>query len=424
MGRVGNAWAALTGKRFTFSEQDNTGAWLAYMKQYSGFFSGEKIIPFSCDNAYSLAGNIAEIFMPIDMIADACASLTYRTVDKTTLKDVEVNNSNFQALFKQPNPYDKFADLVYKGVFNKLSDGNCYDYTKIPDSYKNPNIDLISNIWTLQPDVTELVMKRELPNPFAIKSKSDLIDYYRTFFLYKQNIDPRYIHHTTLLGIGANGKAESPLRAVEKNINNLLAVYSARFNVYDKNMNGGILSKAPSGANSSLQEAVDPIGRDAMLADLQNRNGLTGNKNFIGLSSIPLQFIKTLGTIAELQPFDETEADAVAIASIFGLDSDLVPKRSPSKFANKIDGERKLWQTVIKSMAIERGLELSKSYYLPENIIFYPDFTTVEILQEDKKTSFEADKVLIENLAALGENGQDVSANYAKIKDKYDGLMM
>ena len=411
-------------KRFTFSEQDNTGEWLSYLAQYSGLFSTDKIDPFSCEKAYTLAGNLAEIFMPIDMIADACASLTYKTVNKDTLIDVELNNSNLTRLIQQPNPFDKFSDLVYKGVFNKLSDGNCYDYTKIPDSYKNPNIDLISNVWTLQPDKTEAVMKKEIPNPFAIKSKSDLIDYYRTFFYYRQNIDPRYIFHSTLMGVGTNGKAESPLKAVEKNINNLLAVYSARFNVYDKNMNGGILSRAAQSMNSSLQEAVDPVTRDAILDDMKNRNGLTGNRNFVGVSSIPLQFIKTIASIQELQPFDETEADAVAIASVFGLDADLVPKRAPSKFANKIDGERKLWQTVIKSTAIERGLELSKVFYLPENVIFYPDFTTVEILQEDKKTSFEADKVLIENLTALSTAGQDVSANYKKIKDKYDSLMM
>lgn len=415
-------WGA--GKRFTFSEQDNTGAWMAYLKQYSGFFGSDKIVPFSCDNAYNLAGNLAEIFMPIDMIADSCASLTYKTVDKNTLIDVELNNSNLQRLIKQPNPFDKFGDLVYKGVFNKLSDGNCYDYTKIPDSYKNPNIDLITNIWTLQPDVTEAIMKREIPNPFAIKNKSDLIEYYRTFFYYKQNIDPRYIIHTTAMGVGTNGKAESPLKAVEKNINNLLAVYSARFNVYDKNMNGGILSR-DSSKMGTMEEAVDPVTRDNMLADLMNRNGLTGSRNFVGISAIPLKFTKTIASIQELQPFDETEADAVAIASIFGLDSDLVPKRNPSKYANKIDGERKLWQSVIKPTAIERGLELSKSFYLPENVIFYPDFTTVEVLQEDKLTSFEADKVLIENLTALGTDGkQDVTELYRKIKEKYDGLMM
>src|SRR5690606_11956130 len=190
--------------------------------------------------------------------------------------------------------------------------------------------------------------------------------------------------------------------------------------VYEKNMNGGILSADAS--KTGLEAQVDPIEREKIMKDLQNRNGLTGSKNFIGISSIPMKFIKTIGTISEIQPFDETEVDAMAIASIFGLDADLVPKRAPSKYSNKIDGERKLWQTVIKSTAIERGVELAEAYYLPDDLTFYPNFQNVEILQEDKKTSYEADEILIRNLASLKENGVSVEENFAKIKDKYDSI--
>lgn len=402
-----------------FAERDNSGQWMVWFNQYA---DSEGIKKYCQSDAYKLAGSLAEIFLPIDMIADACASLDYNIVDKATLTETDYRNGNIQRLLKQPNPYSKLSDLVYQGVFNKLSDGNSYDYTKIPDSYKNPNEDLISNIWTLNPDITKPVLKSEIPNPFSIKAKNELIEYYTTFFFYKQNIDPRYIKHYTAFEIGKDGRSRSPLLAVEKNINNLISVYSARHNVYEKNMNGGILAKDKTPGNA-LEEAVnDPTKRDDILKDLKDRNGLTGNRNFVGISSIPLKFIKTIASIQELQPFDETEADAVAIASIFGLDSDLVPKRVPSKYSNKIDGERKLWQTVIKSMAIERGAELSAALYLPEGLVLYPDFSKVEILQEDKKTGFEADKVMIENLTSLQENGIDVKENFDKLKEKYDGI--
>lgn len=404
------------GKRF--AEQDNSGEWMYFFNQYA---SQKGVKEFSQNEAFNLAGNVAEIFYPIDMIADACASLEYNLVDEQTLELVEIRNANLQAKIEQPNPFDKFSDLVYKGVFNRLSDGNVYDYTKIPESYRNPSIDNISNIWTLTPDKTKPVYKKEIPNPFLIKNKEDLIEHYTTFFFYKQNIDPRYINHYTMFDVDKSGKGKSPLLACERNINNLLSVYSARFNVYDKNMNGGILAKDKT-SGAGIEAVVDAPTRDKILEDLKQRNGLTGDKNFIGVSSVPLKFIKTVGTIAELQPFDETEADAVAIGSIFGLDADLIPKRNPSKYANKIDGERKLWQTVIKSMAIERGKELSKSYYLPKGIIFYPDFTKVEILQDDKKVSYEADGILIDNLSKLKAEGQTVVEAMEKLTEKYNNL--
>ena len=404
--------------RNRYAERDNSGQWMTFFNQYSNI---KGIECFSDENAYKLAGSLPELFFPIDFIADACASLKYNIVDKNTMEIVELKNSNLQRLILQPNPYEKFSDLVYNGIFNKFSDGNCYDYTKIPDSYKNANIDIITNVWTLSPDVTKPVYKKEIPNPFAIKSKSDLIDFYKTFFFYKQTIDAKFINHNTLFAIGKDGKGKSPLSVVEKNIDNLIQVYSARHNVYAKNMNGGILAKEKTN-QSGIEAVVDPATRDSIMKDLKDRNGLTGNKNFIGVSSVPLKFIKTVGTISELQPFDETEADAVAIASIFGLDADLVPKRNPSKFANKIDGERKLWQTVIKANAIERGEELEKAFYLPDNLTFYPDFSQVEILQEDKKTSFEADSILIDNAIKLKEQGKKVDETLNKLTDKYNKL--
>lgn len=404
--------------RNRFAERDNSGEWMMFFNQYSSI---KGIECYSDENAYKLAGSLPEIFFPIDFIADACASLKYDIVDKNTLEIIELKNSNLQRLLLKPNPFEKFSDLVYNGVFNKYSDGNCYDYTKIPDSYKNPNIDIITNIWTLQPDVTKPVYKEEITNPFAIKNTSELIKQYNTFFFYKQYIDPKYINHYTLNQIQKNGKGKSPLAVLEKNIDNLIQVYSARYNVYAKNMNGGILSKEKTNA-TGIEAVVDATTRDSILTDLKNRNGLTGDKNFIGVSSVPLKFTKTIASISELQPFDETEADAVAIASIFGLDADLVPKRNPSKFANKIDGERKLWQTVIKSVAIERGEELSRAFYLPDNLVFYPNFSQVEILQEDKKVSFEADSILIDNIVKLKEQGQKVDDTFKKITDKYNNL--
>lgn len=415
-----NIFKRNTGDSTRYAERDNSGDWLVWFNQYGG---SKALESFSESNAFTLAGGIAEIFLPIDMIADACASLNYMIVDSETLEEVDFNNANILRLLHRPNPWNKFSDLVYHGVFNKLSDGNTYDYTKIPDSYKNPNHELITNVFTLNPAHTIPVVKKSIGNPFNFKTTNDLIDHYKTRFIYSHQIDPKYIFQHSMFDIGSNGKGRSPLLSAEKNINNLLAVYSARYNVYDKNMNAGILSY-DSSKTSGIEEMANPVEREKIMKDLQNKNGLTGAKNFIGVSSIPLKFQKTMATISELMPFDETEADAVAIASIFGVDSDLVPKRAPSKYSNKIDGERKLWQTVIKSMAIERGVELSQAFYLPDGLVFYPDFSQVEILQDDKKTSFEADKILIENLLTLRDANQDVSEALQKLEDKYKNMSL
>jgi hypothetical protein len=153
---------------------------------------------------------------------------------------------------------------------------------------------------------------------------------------------------------------------------------------------------------------------------LQNRNGITRDKNFIGISAIPLQFIKTLGTIAELQPFEETTENTVKIAGIYGIDRALLPIQGNDTYSNKPEAEKGLWQNVIKTMAEDKASDLTSIYYLPDNLEFYPDFSNIEALQEDKKTALESDTILIDNLAKLTEAGQDMKNAYNKLNQKYN----
>lgn len=403
-----------------FAEQDNTEQWFQYLNQYLNTLNGE-VEKFDGSNSYELACNLAEIFIPIDAISERAASVKYVP---TVLKTGEEWNPspNVERLMNQPNPFDRFSDIIYKSVFSRLADGNSYIYTKTPESTVNPTYDNIANIWVLKPNVTQAKLYKQVPNPFLIKDKKELIEVYKTFFLYKHDILPRYIVHRTALGFDENMKSHSPLLEVRRNINNLLAVYHARYNVYAKNGNGGILSRAPQGQGAgSVIEAVDPVTRDQILTDIQNRNGLTGNKNFIGISSIPLQFIKTLGTINELEPFKETEADMITIGGIYGVDKYLLPISEGTTFTNKQDAEKGLWQNVIKGICNDEAEDMTKAFYLPEGVAFVPDFSTVEALQEDEKTRQERDSIYIDNLGKLRDMEQNVQQALTNITDDYNG---
>ena len=404
-----------------YAESDSDGAWLSYFNQYMQNANGGKLVTFSQSNAYDLASTIAEIFIPIDAIAERCSSLRYDIVDVNT-KEIVIPQGNLKRLLNNPNPLYRFSDIIHQSIFAELADGNSYVYTKTADSIVNPTYDNISNIWVLKPNLTQPVLHKQISNPFLMKEVSDLIDYYKTFFFYEHQIKPRYVLHTANLGITQTGSGLSPLFACEKNINNILAVYQARYNVYAKNGNAGILAKAPvGGGGASLQEAIDPVTRDTMLKDLQDRNGLIGDKNFIGMSSVPLQFIKTLGTIKELEPFDETLENAIKIAGIFGVNKELIPKKDNATFTNQTIAEKSFWQNVIKAFAYDTAKSLNKIYYLPDNWTFTPNFTGIEALQEDKKAGLEADGLFIDNLDKLKANGIDVEKAYLTIQDRYNG---
>jgi hypothetical protein len=139
------------------------------------------------------------------------------------------------------------------------------------------------------------------------------------------------------------------------------------------------------------------------------------------MSSVPLQFIKTLGTIKELEPFDETLENAIKIAGIFGVNKELLPKKDNATFSNQTIAEKSFWQNVIKAFANDTAKSLNKIYYLPDNWTFMPNFTGIEALQEDKKAGLEADGLFIDNLDKLKANGIDMSEGYLTIQERYNG---
>ena len=80
-----------------FAQSDNDGAWLSYFNQYMQNANGGRLIKFDQSNAYELANTIAEIFIPIDAIAERCSSLRYDIIDVNT-KEIITPQGNLKRL--------------------------------------------------------------------------------------------------------------------------------------------------------------------------------------------------------------------------------------------------------------------------------------------------------------------------------------
>ena len=65
--------------------------------------------------------------------------------------------------------------------------------------------------------------------------------------------------------------------------------------------------------------ALDPVTQKTISDELLEEYNIARLNNIKGISSVPLEFIKTLATISELEPFREVTADSIAIAAIFGV---------------------------------------------------------------------------------------------------------
>jgi phage portal protein BeeE len=400
--------------RVKAAETDDRGSWMYWHwlnEACRSFYSPNDCERLTDRNAYALACSLAEIFFPVDAIADRVSSLPFRLVNAAG--EAVEPSGNIRRLLENPNPFATFSGNMYDAVFNELTDGNNYIYSKIASSFRTVTPDTLSGVYVLRPDRVGIQLKQKRPRYFEAKDASDLIEYYGYTSPDDTGSDrlaPGHIIHERSINAGnrrSGLKASSPLMSAKRNVDALIAVYEARYKVYVHNGMAGILTrKAVSKGDKMIDAVEDPVTRKRIADDILDRYGLTGNKQITAISNTPLEFIKTLATINELQPFDETMADALQIAGVYGVDKDLIPLKEGTTFTNKERAEKNLYQNVIMGVARDKARSFTKAYALDTaGLRLVPDFSGVPVLQDDREVLYKGDAQLIDNILKLKAAG-------------------
>lgn len=352
---------------------------------------GNIIIPekLKDENAYKLAYSVSEIFFPVDFYADRLSKLRYYIADS---QNNEVQKSELNRLITDINPLYKFSDLVYQYAFSYLSDGNVVAYRQTPSIYSNNPISVnnITRLDIIEPN-TIYIDEYTGINPLKVSSLIDMIK--KAEFLhvdrYTQVENLQWLHISNYSGRkrdNSNVFVKSPLFAANKSIDTLLAVYSARYNVYANNGAAGYLAKKSVSNMNIEQQILAPADRDKIIADINSRNGLTGRRNLWGISGVPIEFVKTLATISELVPLEETLENSIKISSVFQIPPVLVPRKDQSTYDNQANAEKIVWENGLLSMAstvcenFTKMLALDKAGYKIQ-----ADMSTVSVLVDDEK---------------------------------------
>lgn len=368
------------------------------------------------DNAFNLASTVSEIFNPIDFVADRASKLRYFIADNKT--NNEVNNQQYKRCIDEPNPLYTFSDLVYQAVFSYMADGNLYLYQNVPSMYERANANTISRIDVLNPNYLTI-------DEYSNLSKLDVIrvnDFIKRVYYHEGK--RRELEKDKLFVFTYDWQTRdyssficrSPLFKSYRSINNLLATYSARYNIYVNNGAAGYLAKKANPKNE-LEETLNPTDRDAILKDINNRNGITGNRNLWGISSVPIEFINTLADIQRLMPFEETLEDAIKIAATYQLPSVLVARKDQSTFNNQKEAERSVWENALMSIVDTIASYFTKAWML-EGVHIQADYTTVSALNENEAELETLRGVKIDNLQKIMNLKPDFDIN-AEIEKLY-----
>lgn len=367
------------------------------------------------NNAFILANTVSEIFYPIDFLADRASKLRFYIADKDGF---EVPNTELNRFIQSINPLYSFSDLVYQYIVSLNADGNAYLLKRSIDNIKF-TVDNITRLDVLQPNLVELQEYRNI-NLVNVSSRIDIVKRlvydtkeYELNGITINTIDSRLREDSSVL-------SKSPLFKAYRNVNNLLAVYSARWNSYANNGAVGYLVHDKSSSNSIADAIGSSTTRQEILDDINDRNGITGRRNFWGISSIPLKFINTLGIIKDLLPFDETLEDSIKIGSIYQLPAGLVSRKDQSTYDNKDTDERSVWENTLTSMVETTLLSLTKEFAL--NKIGYSikaDYSSVSVLSDNELTKEDVRTKKIDNLTKLNTlKSQSVDPEITKEIDK------
>lgn len=388
---------------------------------------GNLIIPekLKDSNAFMLANSVSEIFFPIDFYADRISKLRFYIANK---KGREIRNSELNRFVSDSiNPLFTFSDLVYQYVFSLLSDGNAINYVTVPSIYKKVSVSTIERWDVLIPDQVAIdeysnvsyldisewneLIRRASYNYFSGARKDLDIDR-----LFIQNYGVKRRDTSNVL-------AASPLWNANKSIDTLLSVYSARYNVYSNNGMAGLLSKKTSGSNAGLEAALssmDGSSRDDIINDINERHGLVGKKNIWGISSIPVEFIKTLASIKDLMPFDETLEDSIKIASVFQIPPVLVPRKDQSTYDNQANAEKNIWENGLLATAKTVCENLTKMFTIDKagyQITFDP--STVSALMENQTEVQTLISKKLENIEKIKQLNPEIDIN-SQIEEIYN----
>ena len=360
------------------------------------------------DNAFNLANSVSEIYNPIDFIADRASKLRFFIADKS---GNELPASPFKRCIENPNPLFTFSDLMYQAVFSYLADGNIYLYQNVPSTYERANANTISRVDVLNPNYVSIDEYANL-SKLDVMQVSDFIKraYYHDGKRRELEKDKLFVFpYDWQTRDYSSFICRSPLFKSYRSINNLLATYSARYNIYVNNGAAGYLSKKANSKNE-LEETLNPTDREAILKDINNRNGITGNRNLWGISSVPLEFINTLADIQKLMPFEETLEDAIKIAATFQLPSVLVARKDQSTFDNQKEAERSVWENTMMSIVDTVASYFTKVWML-EGIQIRADYSTVSALSENEGEREELITKKIDNLKKVVNLKPDFDIN-------------
>lgn len=341
---------------------------------------------------------IPEVFFPIEYIASRIAGGNF-ILKKEKDDSVVWRNKTVNDFLNHPNCAFSWKEFVHDHFVWKLATGTSFirAVTAIDVDYRS-----VLAYWVLPSDRVQVRAPRQLIPLYDVSEITDLIASIDIMGAFGRQVEitPKQVMIdrdgiATLLGDYNYNymKAHSRLDSLRKNIANLLSVYDARNVIFTKR--GGIGYIVSKKMDATGTDALTEAEKKQLVEQNAERYGIGKGQLPYGISDVPIDFVRTNLSIAELQPFDETLADAINIAGAYGVPAVLVPRKDQSTFSNQATAEKTVYASVVIPMAKEFCKMFTSFIGLDKSGLYLDvDFSDVDCMQDGMKTEEEVKKLV------------------------------
>jgi len=302
---------------------------------------------------------VPEVNAIINMKARAFSNMKLSIVSKTTGKEV-ANNETLVRVLRNPNWYQSQKEfLMQTKLFFEIF-GNEFIYLLKPIGMPNST----KAMYTISSELMDIEIKDTKTPYFKIDKQPDTVKYYANWNGTKIEIPSTDLIHLNKNKVDITPTdylwGNSPLAALNVNVQNIRAAYEAR-NVIIANRGAlGILS---NGGTDSLGSTLPmDMNEKTKLQNEFKKYGLSKNQWQVIITNLNLKWQQMSIDADKLKLFEECREDTIKICDVYGVPFELLGNQQGVTFENKKTAERQFYQNTIIPEAQEWVSSLNDTF--------------------------------------------------------------
>ena len=348
-----------------------------------------------------------DVYAIINKIVETASNVPIVLYRKTPDGLEEVTDGELLELFINPNPDQVFKEFHAESLLYLLGTGDLFLNGITAVGFG----DAIQELRVLESNLTEIIQN---------ETDGKVTRYEVTKFNRVYKYSPDEVYHgmyfnPTRYGID-NLRGLSPLQAGYRSLIASNELITAEASVYKNKGVSGILS---SGTDMSLTDKEAKDLQDSITGKL----GGSGKANGVTTTTSNVKFQQIGMSPSDLEIFKSGNVKLQQLCRIYGVDSKLFGDPKASTYNNVEEVNKQLYTNAVIpnndrfTSYLNRYLVKSWNEAENETYIAKADYSEVEVLQKDKKTEAEKNKILSENIITVLESQLSNDAKFTLLVD-------